>query len=78
MAVNYYYNRIVQLNVSETVAPTPNRLQGTAAIVSMGGTTIAAGTTQFIGSASDLATYLVAPFDVASASWSAEIGRAHV
>ena len=73
MAVNYYYNRIVQLNVSETVAPTPNRLQGTAAIVSMGGTTIAAGTTQFIGSSSDLATYLVTPFDVASASWSAGI-----
>lgn len=70
MAVNYYYNRIVQLNVSETVAPTPNRLQGTAAIVSMGGTTIASGTTQYISNASALSNYLEAPYDVASASWS--------
>jgi hypothetical protein len=66
---NLYYNRIVQLNVSETVAPTPNRLQGTAAIVSMGGTTVAAGTTQLISSSADLALYLEPAYDIASISW---------
>jgi hypothetical protein len=70
---NLYYNRIVQLNVSETVAPTPNRLQGTAAIVSMGGTTIPAGTTQLISSSSDLANYLIPAYDIASLAWSAGV-----
>lgn len=66
---NLYYNRIVQLNVSETVAPTPNRLQGTAAIVSMGGTTVASGTTQLISSSADLALYLEPAYDISSISW---------
>ena len=70
---NLYYNRIVQLNVSETVAPTPNRLQGTAAIVSMGGTTITAGTTQLISSSADLANYLIPAYDISSATWSAGV-----
>ena len=66
---NLYYNRIVQLNVSETVAPTPNRLQGTAAIVSMGGTTIPAGTTQLISSSADLANYILPAYDISAISW---------
>lgn len=70
---NLWYNRIVQLNVSETVAPTPNRLQGTAAIVSMGGTTIPAGTTQLISSSADLANYLIPAYDISALSWSAGV-----
>lgn len=70
---NLYYNRIVQLNVSETVAPTPNRLQGTAAIVSMGGTTIPSGTTQLISSSADLANYILPAYDIASLAWSAGV-----
>jgi len=64
-----YYNRIVQLNVSETVAPVPSKLQQTAAVVSMGGTTIATGTVQFIAAPGDLATYLVPAYDISSLTW---------
>ena len=71
MAVNLYYNRIVQLNVSETVAPEPNRLQQTAAVVSMGGTTIPSGTTAFIASAADLDIYACPHYDISNASWGA-------
>lgn len=70
---NLYYNRIVRLNVSETVAPTPNRLQGTAAIVSMGGTTVPTGTTQLISSPTDLANYLQPAFDIATIAWAAGV-----
>jgi len=68
-----YYNRIVQVNVSETVAPVPNRLQQTAAIVSMGGTTITAGTTQWIAAAGQLSDYLIPAYDIASISWAAGV-----
>jgi len=64
-----YYNRIVQVNVSETVAPLPNRLQQTAAIVSMGGTTIPAGTTQWIAAPGQLNDYLIPAYDISAISW---------
>ena len=65
-----YYNQIVQLKVSQTKAYEPNTLQQTAAIVSMGGTTVPAGTTQWISSPSDLAAWAIPHYDIASISWS--------
>jgi hypothetical protein len=68
-----YYNRIVTLNVSETLAPTPSRLQGTAAIVSMGGTTLSSGATQYIASSGELANYLKPAFSITSLAWATGI-----
>ena len=67
------YNKIVQFNVSETVAPSPDKLQQTAAIVSIGGTTISAGSRQFIAAPGDLATYLKPAYTVSAISWSTGI-----
>jgi hypothetical protein len=64
-----YYNRITEINVSVIQAPQPSNLLNTAAIISVGGTTISTGSTQFIASASDLAQYLVTPTAISSISW---------
>lgn len=72
MALNYF-NQIVQLNVSQTVAPEPNRLQQTAAVVSMGGSEVPTGTMQYIASSADLALYLTPAYDVSAISWSAGV-----
>lgn len=47
-------NPIVVVNVSITAAPAPNLLQKTGAVISQGGTTLAAGTRQLLSSATDL------------------------
>jgi len=70
---NNYFNQIVQLNVSQTVAPEPNQLQQTAAVVSMGGTEVPVGTMQYIASSADLADYITPPYDISAISWSAGV-----
>ncbi len=60
---------IVQLNVSETLAPTPSTLQRTGAFVSHGGTTLTAGTYQLLSASTDLASILTAPAAISSLSW---------
>ena len=64
-----FYNKIVTLNVSETVAPTPSTLQGTAAIVSNGGTTVPTGTLQFIASSGVISSFITPPFSIATIAW---------
>jgi hypothetical protein len=49
---------IVQVNVSVTTAPTPNRLQQTGAFISQGATTTTPGTLTLLTQISTLATYL--------------------
>ena len=70
MALNSI-NNIVQINVNVQQAAQPSRLQNTAAIVSMGGTTTTAGTTTYINSKGALDAYLIAPLNIASADWDA-------
>ena len=67
------YNRIVQINVSETVAPLPNRLQQSAAVISMGGTTLTPGTTEWIAASDQLATILTPAFDISSIVWASGV-----
>lgn len=70
---NDYFNQIVQLNVSETVAPVPNRLQNKGAVVSIGGTSITPGETQYIASSTDLANYLNAATAISTIAWSSGV-----
>ena len=41
-------NNIVQVNVTQTIAPSPSTLQRTGALVTQGGTTLTPGTTQLL------------------------------
>ena len=63
------FNNIVQTNISVQVAPTPDTYLNTAAIVSIGGTSLAAGTVTYIDTATELATYLNADLAVSTAAW---------
>ena len=62
-------NRIVTVNESQTVAPTPNALQRTGAFVSQGGTTNAAQTLTYITQVSDLTSILSTPKTISSLAW---------
>lgn len=66
-----YWNRIVQLNVSEVVAPAPQfLLQQTAAIVSVGSTATAPGDLTLISTPADLSAILNPAIIISAASWS--------
>jgi hypothetical protein len=63
--------QIVITNVSQTVAPKPNTFQQTGAIVSEGGTTLAAGSiSPLITQPSDLTALLGAPLALSALAWS--------
>lgn len=57
---------IVQVNVSQTQAPTPSTLQRTGAMVSLGATTLAKGTRSLLTRASDLASILSGAITITS------------
>lgn len=57
-------NPIVIVNVSLQVAPTPNTLQKTGAMISQGGTTITPGTYELLTAPGDLTQYLSAALSV--------------
>lgn len=63
-------NTIVTVNVTQTIAPTPSKLQQTGAIISQGGTTTAPGTKTLLTQLSDLEAVLVTPKPLASLVWS--------
>lgn len=65
-----YWNKIVQLNVSETIAPTPSTLQGTAAFLSIGATQAATGSLTLITGPGQLITQLSGSSIISNASWS--------
>lgn len=62
-------NSIVQLNISQTVAPTPPTLQQSGAIVSQGATSLAVGNSYLLTQLSDLASILKGALPLASLSW---------
>ena len=57
---------IVQVNVSETVAPTPITLQSTGALLSQGGTSTAPGTMSLLTQASDFTPIMAGALPLAS------------
>jgi hypothetical protein len=63
---------IVQVNVSQTVGAAPNQLQRTGAILSIGGTSLAANASSLITQPSDLTPLLAAGISITAASttWS--------
>jgi len=63
-------NNIVNVVVSQQVAPTPSQLQKTGALISQGGTSLAAGTTALLTQASDLTAILAGSINIASISTS--------
>ena len=62
-------NRIVILNVSQTVAPTPSNLQKTGALISQGATTLGVGSSSFLTQLSDLTPILTGGKAITSALW---------
>ena len=61
--------RIVNLNVTQTVAAQPSLLQQTGALVSQGGTSLAVNATQFLSQLLDLTALLKAPLALTSLAW---------
>lgn len=61
---------IVQLVVSQSVAPAPITLQSTGAIISQGATTLAANARALLTQKSDLTPLLAAPLALSALAWS--------
>lgn len=61
---------IVTINASVTVAPTPKLLQETGALVTQGGTNLAAGSYSLLTQASDLTALLPSALAIATLTWS--------
>lgn len=64
---------IVQLNVSQTIAPAPDTLQQTGAIISVGGTSTAANTSTLLTQAADLTPILAAAVVITTITWSGSV-----
>ena len=61
---------IVNVSVTQQVAPTPSQLQRTGAFISQGATTLAAGSVQLLTQMSDLASILSGSSAITSMAWS--------
>lgn len=66
-------NNIVNIAVSQQVAPAPVTLQRTGAFVTQGGTTLTAGTSAILTQMSDLTAILAGSIAVTAMSWSGGI-----
>lgn len=64
---------IVTVNVSQTIAPTPNNLQKKGAMISQGGTTLTAGQTSFLSQYPDLTPLLAVAKAITSIAWSGNV-----
>lgn len=66
-------NAIVQVSVSQTLAPTPSKLQRTGAFISQGGTTLTPGKYQILTQKSDLGNYLTLPASNSTLTWNSSV-----
>jgi hypothetical protein len=66
-------NQIVQVNVSQQLAPTPSKLQKTGAFISQGGTTTAPGSLTLITQLADLTAILSSALAISAISWTASV-----
>jgi hypothetical protein len=71
MATNPF--QIVKFGVSQVRGPAPSKLQSKGAMVSLKGTTLAAGTTALITQLSDLTAILTPPAAITSLAWSGSV-----
>lgn len=61
--------QIVQLAVTQTVAPTPSTLQQTGVFLSQGGTTAAANSLTLLTTSADLTSHLAVPLSLSTLTW---------
>jgi hypothetical protein len=66
-------NKIVTVNVSQTIPPTPSKLQRTGAFISQGGTTLTAGTKSLLTQLSDLTPILPTAQALSSLAWATNV-----
>lgn len=64
---------IVNINVSVTNPPKPSQLLKSGALVSVGGTTLAAGTTQLLTTKTDLTSIVRDAFTIQTISWASNL-----
>jgi len=67
---------IVQINVTQTIAPAPSTLQRTGAFISQGATTAAAGTTTLLTQLADLTPILKGALALTSLTWTTSVATA--
>jgi hypothetical protein len=67
-------NPIVTVQVTQTVAPTPSKLQKTGAMISSGATTLAVGATALLQQPADLAQYLLGALALTTLAWTSAYG----
>jgi hypothetical protein len=67
-------NPIVTVNVTQQIAPPPDLLQKTGAIISQGGTTLGVGNYSLLTQESDLTALLAAALTITSLSWGSTNG----
>src|ERR1700744_5663892 len=66
-------NNIVDCEVFKQVAPAPNLLQNTGALISQGGTTPTAGTIRLLTQESDLTSILKSELTITSITWASSV-----
>lgn len=66
-------NQIVTVNVSQTIAPTPSKLQRTGAFISQGGTSLSANAKTLLTELSDLTSILSAGKVLSTLTWSGSV-----
>lgn len=71
-------NPIVTVNVSQTIAPTPNALQKTGALISQGGTNLSVGNFSLITQPADLTPLLAAPVAITGLVFASNVVTATV
>lgn len=64
---------IVTVNVSQTIAPAPSQIQKTGALISVGGTTLAAGAQSLLRQKSDLASLLAPAAALSALAWAGSV-----
>lgn len=64
---------IVQINVSQSVGPVPDRLQSTGAFISQGATTTPSGTSTILTTLADLTPILAGALALTSLTWSGSV-----
>lgn len=62
--------QIVQVNVTQTIAPAPSQLQRTGAFISQGATTLASGSYSLLTQYADLAAILAPALTISNLTWS--------
>jgi len=66
-------NPIVQVNVTQTIAPAPSTLQKTGVFISQGGTSLAKNASKLLTQMSDLTSVLAGAISISTMTWSSSV-----